>query len=225
MFILDSLMISGISWALRTVVTAAEAEMNDDTALREALLEAEMRREMGEISDDEFGDLEADLLARIREIKERREGGSGPLAFGGAQPMETSPDSRFQVEASVSGDFYDPADAPHTTVVEHDPGEGMLLRADEDEQIRVLDMEPGEAEAPAAPSLPLTHRSERSGRSDRSDRSNRSNRSNRSGSARSSSASGDATGTARTRTTRTRTPRTPRTSRTSRTTRTTRTKK
>jgi len=58
MFILDSLMISGISWTLRTVVTAAEAEMNDDTALREALLEAEMRREIGEISDEEFAGLE-----------------------------------------------------------------------------------------------------------------------------------------------------------------------
>src|SRR5688572_13302564 len=102
MFLIDSLMISGIKWALKTVVTAAEAEMNDDTALREQLLEAEMRREMGEISDDDFARLETDLLARIREIKERREG-SGPLAFG-AQPMETSPDSRFQIEASVSGE-------------------------------------------------------------------------------------------------------------------------
>ena len=116
MFLLDSLMISGIRWAIETVVTAAEAEMNDDTALRERLLEAEMRREMGEISDDDFAVLESDLLARIREIKERREG-SGPLAFG-AQPMETSPDSRFHVEASVSGDFHTPAGAAHTTNVE-----------------------------------------------------------------------------------------------------------
>ena len=54
MFLLDSLMIAGIRWALETTITAAEAEMNDDTALREQLLEAEMRREMGEISDEEF---------------------------------------------------------------------------------------------------------------------------------------------------------------------------
>lgn len=156
MFILDSLMISGISWALRTVVSAAEAEMNDDSALREALLEAEMRREMGEISDDEFRDVEADLLARIREIKERREGGSGPLAFGAGEPMEATPDSRFQVEASVSGDFHDPADAPHTTIVEHDPGEGVFVRADEDEEIKILDMAPGDADPAEPPALPLT---------------------------------------------------------------------
>ena len=85
MFILDSLMISGIRWALETALTAAEAEMHDDSVLREQLLEAEMRREMGEITDDEFRDTEADLLARIREIKERREGGSGPIDMG-AQP-------------------------------------------------------------------------------------------------------------------------------------------
>src|SRR5687767_1834415 len=115
MFLLDSLMISGIKWVMNTVITSAEAEMNDDTALREQLLEAEMRREMGEISDDEFAELEADLLGRIREIKERREGGSGPLAMGAHEAVETDANSKFQVEASVSGDFYNPADAPHTT--------------------------------------------------------------------------------------------------------------
>jgi len=198
MFILDSLMISGISWTLQTVLTAAEAEMNDDMALREALLEAEMRREMGEISDDEFAEVEADLLARIREIKERREGGSGPIAFG-AEPMETSAENRFQVEASISGDFHDPAEAPHTTIVEHNPGEGGLIHTDSDREITVIDMAPGEATAPDVASLPTTP-STRSQRS-RSDRS----RSNRS-----------------TRTTRTsRTARTARTARTNRTIRTT----
>ena len=178
MFILDSLMISGISWTLQTVLTAAEAEMNDDMALREALLEAEMRREMGEISDDEFAEVEADLLARIREIKERREGGSGPIAFG-AEPMETSAENRFQVEASISGDFHDPAEAPHTTIVEHNPGEGGLIHTDSDREITVIDMAPGEATAPDVASLPTTpsQHSQRS-RSDRS-RSNRSTRTTR----------------------------------------------
>ena len=148
MFLLDSLMISGIRWALETVVTAAEAEMNDDTALREQLLEAELRREMGEISDDDFAVLEADLLARIREIKERREG-AGPLAFG-AQPMETSPDSHFQIEASVSGDFHDAANAPHTTVIETLP--------DAAQQTAVIDIEPGDIIEDAAPGLPLSTR-------------------------------------------------------------------
>jgi hypothetical protein len=146
-FILDSLMISGIRWALETALTAAEAEMNDDSVLREQLLEAEMRREMGEISDGEFRDIEADLLARIREIKERRDGGSGAIDMG-AQPMETTGDSHFHVEASVSGDFYDPTAAPHTTIVESAPASS--------EEIKVLDM---------------NDRSDRSKRSARSKRS------------------------------------------------------
>lgn len=112
MFILDSLFLSGFKWVLNTVVTAAETEMNDDTALREQLLAAEMRREMGEISIEEFAEIEADLLQRIREIKERREGGSGPIAFG-REPVETSPDTQFAIEATVSGDFHD---TPHEHV-------------------------------------------------------------------------------------------------------------
>ena len=154
MFILDSLMISGIRWALETALTAAEAEMNDDSVLREQLMETELRREMGELSDEEFQAIEADLLARIREIRNRR-GATGPLEMG-VHPMETTGDSRFQVEASVSGDFYDPADAPHTTVVESAPRSG--------EEITVLDM---------------NDRSDRSTRSNRSSRSG-SERSNRS---------------------------------------------
>jgi hypothetical protein len=152
MFILDSLMIAGIRWALETTLAAAEAEMNDDSALREQLLEAEMRREMGEISDEEFQDIEADLLTRIREIKARREG-TGPLGFGG-EPMETAGDSTFQVEASVSGDFYEPADTPHTTVIKSSPT-GV-------EEVRVVDMEPGDAappvDAPAARRVSRTPR-------------------------------------------------------------------
>ena len=105
MFLLDSLMISGIQWTLKTVLTAAEAEMNDDSALRDRLLEAEMQREMGEISDDEFAAIEADLLQAIREIKARREG-SGPLAFGSAQPIDAGEHGRFEVEAELAGEFY-----------------------------------------------------------------------------------------------------------------------
>jgi Gas vesicle protein G len=69
MFILDSLLIGSLRFVLDKVVAAAEAEMNDDSALRDQLLEAQMRLELGEITDDEFADIERDLLAAIREIK------------------------------------------------------------------------------------------------------------------------------------------------------------
>ena len=74
MFILDSLLIGSLRFVLDKVVAAAEAEMQDDTALREQLLEAQMQLELGELSDDEFADIERDILARIREIKGQQQG-------------------------------------------------------------------------------------------------------------------------------------------------------
>jgi hypothetical protein len=76
MFILDSLLIGSIRFVLGKVVAAAEAEMNDDTALREQLLEAQMRLELGEISQRQFAKIERDLLARIRQIKGGRQQGA-----------------------------------------------------------------------------------------------------------------------------------------------------
>lgn len=75
MFILDSLLIGSLRFVLEKVVAAAEAEMQDDSALREQLLEAQMRLELGEISDDQFAEIERDILARIREIKGDQPGG------------------------------------------------------------------------------------------------------------------------------------------------------
>jgi hypothetical protein len=72
-FILDTLLIGSLRFVLDKVVAAAEAEMNDDTALRERLLEAQMRLELGEISDEEFSEIERDVLLRIREIKGRQQ--------------------------------------------------------------------------------------------------------------------------------------------------------
>ena len=166
MFLLDSLMIAGIRWALETTITAAEAEMNDDTALRDQLLAAEMSREMGEISDEDFREIEADLLARIREIKERREGGSGPLAFGGAEPLETSGDSRFQIEATVSGDFHEPAGAPHTTVVETTPTDGNIFQTTGERAIEVLDMRSCAVRRQRRSNVPATVRTRANGPND-----------------------------------------------------------
>jgi hypothetical protein len=74
MFILDSLLVGSIRFVLGKVVAAAEAEMQDDTSLREQLLEAQMRLELGELSPGEFAGIERDVLARIREIKGDRQG-------------------------------------------------------------------------------------------------------------------------------------------------------
>ena len=75
MFVLDTLLVGSLRFVLDKIVAAAEAEMQDDGALREQLLEAQMRLELGEISEEEFAELERDVLARIRELKADQQGG------------------------------------------------------------------------------------------------------------------------------------------------------
>jgi hypothetical protein len=74
MFILDSLLIGSLRFVLDKIVQAAETEAQDDSALRDMLLEAQMRLELGEISDAEFAEIERDVVAAMREIKGRQQG-------------------------------------------------------------------------------------------------------------------------------------------------------
>jgi hypothetical protein len=74
MFILDSLLIGGLRFVLDKVATVVDTELNDDTALREQLMAAQMRLELGELSQEDFDALEADILVRLREIRERQQG-------------------------------------------------------------------------------------------------------------------------------------------------------
>ena len=69
--LIDSLLVGGIRFVLGKVVQAVDAELNDDTVLREELLAAQMRLELGEITEEQFQEIEKDLLARIREVRER----------------------------------------------------------------------------------------------------------------------------------------------------------
>ena len=75
MLIIDSLLLSGIRFVLDKVAAAVDAELNVDTALRVQLLAAQMRVELGEMTEEEFESFEADILARLREIRDRRQGG------------------------------------------------------------------------------------------------------------------------------------------------------
>jgi hypothetical protein len=74
MFLLDSLLVGGLRFVLDKVAAAVDTELNDDSALRDQLLAAQMRLELGEITPEEFTVVETDLLARLREIRDRRQG-------------------------------------------------------------------------------------------------------------------------------------------------------
>ena len=95
MFLLDSLLISGIQFVLDKVSAIAETEMNDPQHQRERLLEAQLKLESGEIDDAQFAEIEADVFERIREIK------------GRTQPQDTVVDDNHRiagVEITVDDD-------------------------------------------------------------------------------------------------------------------------
>ena len=98
MLIIDTLVIGGIKFVLRRLVEAVDAQMNDVDTLREELLAGQMRLELGEMTEEEFAVLERDLLARMREIRERMTGApSGPVRITGidvsvADGVEQPPD-------------------------------------------------------------------------------------------------------------------------------------
>jgi hypothetical protein len=72
--ILDTLLWGGIRFVLTKIVDAVDAELNDEDRLREELLAAQMKVELGELSDAEFAELERVILQRLREIREARMG-------------------------------------------------------------------------------------------------------------------------------------------------------
>jgi hypothetical protein len=82
MIILDSLLAGGLRFVLDKIAAAADAEMNDEGALREELLAAQMQLELGEMGEEEFIRLERDLLARLREIREEQQA-AGAVSFDG----------------------------------------------------------------------------------------------------------------------------------------------
>jgi hypothetical protein len=101
MFILDTLLVGSLRFVLDKIAAAVDTELNDDTALREQLLAAQMRVELGEMTQEEFATLEADILARLREIRDRQQG---------AEPATLSP-AEYRItgiEASIEGDDHSP---------------------------------------------------------------------------------------------------------------------
>ncbi len=71
MLLVDTLLIAPFTFVLRKIAEAVDAEMNDESRLKEELLAAQMRLELGEITDAQFADLERAILTRLREIRAR----------------------------------------------------------------------------------------------------------------------------------------------------------
>ena len=77
MFLIDDLLlapVNGFKFILGQIQKMADQELNDDTAIKEQLLELQMRLELDEISDEEFREREEELFARLRVLKARQLG-------------------------------------------------------------------------------------------------------------------------------------------------------
>lgn len=97
MFILDRLLIGGLSFIFDKIASAADAERDDSAAIKEEILALQMRLELGDISDEDFAAEERDLLDRLRAARasrdESRPAGAVSLDRGG-----------FEVDVTFEGD-------------------------------------------------------------------------------------------------------------------------
>lgn len=106
MIFVDTLMAKGLFWVMENIGKAALAEFKDDSPLREALVEAGVRLELGEITPEDFALLEDQLLARINAIRAMQDVDTGPIAFPGL--AEEDEGGSLAVEAGIAGDFHEP---------------------------------------------------------------------------------------------------------------------
>jgi len=105
MFFIDDLLlapVNGFKFILRQVQQIADRELNDESVIKEQLLELQMRLELEEISDEDYVAAEAELFARLRAVKQRQLEALGQV--------HTADTSSIVIEAGGDdeGGFYEP---------------------------------------------------------------------------------------------------------------------
>jgi uncharacterized protein YaaW (UPF0174 family) len=105
MFFIDDLLlapVNGFKFILRQIQQLADREMNDESVIKEQLLELQMRLELEEISDEDYAEAEREMFARLRSIKARQLEALGQV--------HTADTSSMVVEAGGDdeGAFYEP---------------------------------------------------------------------------------------------------------------------
>ena len=106
MFLLDDLLlapVNGFKFILRQIRQLADKELNDESLIKEQLLELQMRLELEEISEEDYAEAERELFARLRAIKARQLEALGQV--------HTADTSSMIIEAGgeeEEGDFYEP---------------------------------------------------------------------------------------------------------------------
>jgi hypothetical protein len=80
MFLLDDLLllpmklpVKGFEWIMRQIQTMANEELLNDQPWKERLIELQMRLELGEITEADYTEQEAQVFQALREIRARKE--------------------------------------------------------------------------------------------------------------------------------------------------------
>ena len=107
MFFIDDLLlapVNGFKFILRQVQQIADRELNDESVLKEQLLELQMRLELEDISDEDYAAAEAEIFARMRAVKARQ--------LEALSQVHTADSSSMVIEAggddASGGDFWEP---------------------------------------------------------------------------------------------------------------------
>lgn len=80
MFLLDDILllpmklpVKGFEWIMKQIQTMANEELLNDQPWKERLIELQMMLELGEISETDYAEQEAQVFQALREIRARRE--------------------------------------------------------------------------------------------------------------------------------------------------------
>lgn len=74
-FLLDDILFSplhGVVWLAERVKEATEADMFDESKIRESLLALQMKLELEEITEEEYQERETELMERMDEIAKQK---------------------------------------------------------------------------------------------------------------------------------------------------------
>jgi len=96
MFLIDDLLmlpvklpVSGFRWIMKQIQTMADEELLNDQPWKERLIELQMKLELGDISEADYGVEEAIVFQNLRDIRMRRQAIATEMA---AQRGEEEPE-------------------------------------------------------------------------------------------------------------------------------------
>src|SRR5205085_857679 len=83
-----TLPMAGMKFVFQQIADLADQELYDESVVRDQLLLLQVQLEEGDVDEDEFAEREAELLARLREVKARKR---APLESAGQEDVSAEP--------------------------------------------------------------------------------------------------------------------------------------